>query len=126
VTDLGGTTALGSPGSARFDALKLTAGQSDVFTRGDRLTLGVGMPVAIASGETSLTLPVVREGAAASFESIAVDLAPEDRQLDLEMTYQTALSDGLEMKLSLIHSDDFGNRAGATDTSGAIAFAFRF
>jgi hypothetical protein len=125
VTDLGGTTAFGRAGTARFDAVRLQAGQSDLFTRGDRLTIGVGMPVAIASGETVLDLPVLRQGAAA-FESLAVDLAPQDRQMDLELTYQAALAEGLEMKLSLIHSENFGNTAGASDTGGAIAFAFRF
>ena len=44
----------------------------------------------------------------------------------MELTYQAEVSKGLEMKLSLVHSDNFGNRAGATDTSGALAFAFRF
>lgn len=126
VTDLGGETAFGSTGSARFDALKLTAGRTGVLTRGDRLSVGVGMPVAIASGQTELALPVVREGAAVGFENVALDLAPQDRQLDLDLTYQTQIRDGLEMKLSLIHSDNFGNRAGERDTSGAIAFAFRF
>jgi subtilisin family serine protease len=125
VTDLGGSTAFGRAGSARFDAVKLTVGQSGIFTRGDRITLGVGLPVAIASGETVLDLPVMREGAAA-FEAVSVDLAPEDRQIDLELAYQTALNDGMEMKLSLIHSENFGNRAGSTDTGGALAFAFRF
>jgi hypothetical protein len=126
LTDLGGDTALGNTSSARFDAVKLTAGQSDIFTKGDRLSVGVGMPIAIASGETVLDLPVSRAGLAASFEGVALDLAPENRQRDLELTYQTALADGLEMKLSLIHSDNFGNRAGETDTAGALAFAFRF
>ena len=125
ITDLGGDTALGAPGSARFDAVKLTAGRSGVFRAGDRLSVGVGMPVAVASGETNLTLPVLRQGASA-FESVAVDLAPQNRQTDFEVTYLTALSEGLEMKLSMIHSDDFGNRAGVTDTGGAIAFTFRF
>lgn len=126
LTDLGGATALGDSSSARFDALKLTAGRSDVLTKGDRLSVGIGMPVAIASGETVLDLPVTRSGLAAGFESVALDLAPQNRQVDLELTYQTALTDGLEMKLSLIHSDNFGNRAGLTDTAGALAFAFRF
>lgn len=125
MTDLGGSTAFGGTGTARFDAVKLTAGRSGVFTPGDRLSVGVGMPVAIASGETRLTLPVLRDGASA-FESVAVDLAPENRQTDFELTYLTALADGLEMKLSMVHSDDFGNRAGLTDTAGAIAFTFRF
>lgn len=126
LTDLGGATALSEATSARFDALKLTAGRSDIFSKGDRISVGIGMPVAIASGRTELNLPVYRQGASVSFEDVALNLAPENRQTDLEFTYQAALADGLEMKLSLIHSDDFGNRAGATDTAGAIAFAFRF
>jgi hypothetical protein len=125
VTDLGGSTAFGDAGTARFDAVKVTVGASDVFAKGDRLTIGVGMPVAIASGETVLNLPVVREGAS-TFEAVSIDLAPEDRQIDLELAYQIGLRDGLEMKLSVIHSENFGNRAGATDTGGALAFAFRF
>ncbi len=126
ITDLGGSTAFGDTGSARFDAVKLTLGKSGIFARDDRLTLGVGLPVAISSGRTELDLPVVRSRAAAGFESVTLDLAPENRQLDLELTYQTALSKRLEMKLSLIHSDNFGNRAGVRDTSGALGFAFRF
>ena len=126
LTDLGGATAISDAASARFDAVKLTAGQSGIFAKGDRLSVGVGMPVAIAQGETVLNLPVTRDGRAAGFEAVALDLAPQDRQMDLEVTYQTALAAGLEMNLSLIHSDNFGNRAGMTDTAGALAFAFRF
>jgi hypothetical protein len=125
MTDLGGQTALGDTGSARFDALRLTAGQGGVFTSGDRLSVGLAMPVAIASGETRLTLPVMRAGLSA-FESVALDLAPDNRQVDLEVTYQTALADRVEMRLSLVHSDDVGNRAGVSDTGGALAFTFRF
>ena len=125
VTDLGGATVFGTTGTARFDAVKLTAGASDVLSKGDRISVGVGLPVAIASGETVLNLPVTREGAAA-FDRVALDLAPEDRQVDVDFSYQTEVSDGLEMKLSLIRSENFGNRAGVTDTSGALAFSFRF
>ncbi|MCU0828049.1 MAG: S8 family serine peptidase [Tabrizicola sp.] len=125
ITDLGGATALNGSDSARFDAVKLTAGKSGVFTKNDRLSIGVGLPIAIASGETNLDLPVMRQGLSA-FESVSVDLAPEDRQVDLELTYQAALSDSLEMKMSVIHSDNFGNRSGLTDTGAALAFSFRF
>jgi hypothetical protein len=125
LTDLGGTTALTGSDSARFDALRLTAGQRDLFTPGDRLSIGIGMPVAIASGETVLDLPVTRAGLAA-FESVTLDLAPDARQIDLEISYQTALRDGLEMKLSLLHADNFGNRAGETDSGAALTFAYRF
>lgn len=126
VTDLGGSTVFGNTGSAGFNAVKLTAGQSDLFSKGDRLSVGIGLPVAIASGETVLKLPVLREGAAATYDPVALDLAPEERQLDLDLTYQALLGNGLEMKLSVVRSENYGNRAGITDTSGALAFAFRF
>ena len=48
------------------------------------------------------------------------------RAIDFEIGYQAALADGLEMKLSLIRSDNFGNRAGEVDSGGAIAFTFNF
>ncbi len=126
ITDLGGSTALSNASSARFDSVEMKIGRSDVFAKGDRLTLGVGMPVAVASGTTQVDLPVYREGAAMAFEPVNINLAPEDRQMDMTVSYQTALADGLEMKLSLAHSDNFGNRAGVTDTGGALAFTFRF
>lgn len=125
VTDLGGSTVFGSTGSAGFNAVKLTAGKSDLFSKDDRLSVGIGLPVAIASGETVLELPVLRQGAAA-FDQVALDLAPEERQVDLDLTYQAQLGDGLEMKLSLVQSENYGNRAGVSDTSGALAIAFRF
>ncbi len=125
VTDLGGSTEFGNTGSAQFNAVKLTAGMDDFLTKGDRLSVGIGMPVAIASGETVLNLPVIREGASA-FDQVSLDLAPEDRQIDVDFSYQAEISDGLEMKLSLIRSENYGNRASETDTSGAWAFTFRF
>jgi subtilase-type serine protease len=125
MTDLGGETALGNPDRARFDAVKVTVGQNGVLGKEDRLSLGLGMPVAIASGRTDLTLPVYSKQGT-SFRKVPVDLAPEDRQVDLEVGYQAALSELLEMKLSLVHSDSFGNRAGVTDSGGLVAFTFRY
>jgi subtilase-type serine protease len=126
MSDLGGATALSESTSARFDSAALTIGRSDVFAEGDRVTLSVSMPVAIASGRTVLDLPVYRQGAAMSYEAVALNLAPESRQMDFEIGYQAGLADGLEMKLSLAHSENFGNQAGQVDTGGAIAFTFRF
>ena len=126
ITDLGGATAITGSGSARFDSAALKVGRSDVFAKGDRLTVGVAMPMAVASGQRMVNLPIYRESAAASFEPVALNLAPENRQIDFEIGYQAQLREGLEMKLSLVHSDNFGNRAGETDSGGAIAFTFNF
>ena len=126
MTDLGGATTIGGAGSAQFDSAAVKIGGSNVFAKGDRLTLGVGMPMAVSSGQRVVDLPVYREAASASFEQVALNLAPENRQIDIEIGYQTALSDGLEMKLSLIRSNNFGNRAGEVDSGGAIGFTFSF
>lgn len=126
LTDLGGPTAFGGSGSAQFNSAALRIGQRNVFADGDRLTLGVALPMAIASGQTVVTLPVYREAAAASFEPVPLNLAPESRQMDFEISYQTALAEGLEMKLSLAHSENFGNRASEAQSGGAVAFTFQF
>ena len=126
MTDLGGSNALSGAGSARFDSAALKIGRSDVFAKGDRLTAGVSMPMAVSSGHRVLDLPVYRTATAAAFEPVAINLAPDNRQVDFEIGYQAALSDALEMKLSLIRSDNFGNRAGEVDSGGAIAFTFNF
>ena len=126
MTDMGGATAITGAGSARFDSAALKIGSSDVFAKGDRLTVGVAMPMSVASGQRTVNLPVYREAAAASFEQVALNLAPENRQVDFEIGYQTALSDGLEMKLSVIRSNNFGNRAGEVDSGAASGFTFSF
>ena len=126
MTDLGGATSIGGSGSAQFNSAAVKIGSSDVFAKGDRLTLGVAMPMAVASGQRVLDLPVYRQTAAAAFEPVALALAPQNRQLDFEIGYQAALSDGLEMKLSLIHSNNFGNREGEVDSGAALAFTLSF
>ena len=126
VTDLGGSTEITGATTANFNAVKLSVGQGDLFAKGDRFTIGLGLPVAISSGSAMTELPVLREGAAMHYEDVTLDLSPDDRQIDLEMSYMAPLGKNMEMKLSVIHSDNFGNRAGVTDTSGAIAFAFKF
>ena len=70
-------------------------------------------------------MPVLNK-ATMSYEDVSIDLAPQDRQIDLEMAYMAPLGKRTEMKFSLVHSENYGNQAGATDTSGAIAFAFKF
>lgn len=125
VTDLGGATRITEATSASFNAVKLKVGQSELFTKGDRFSVGVGLPVAVASGHAVARLPVMNK-ATMSYEDVSIDLAPEDRQIDLEMAYMAPLGKWTEMKFSLVHSENYGNQAGATDTSGAIAFALKF
>ncbi len=127
VSDLGGDTALGRTSGGSFDSARLELGQSGVFSRGDRLSLSLGLPVALRSGRIEARLPVAASGASpAAFEPRSIDLAPEARQLDLGLSYQTELAPNAEMKLSLISSQNFGNIEGRRDHGAALAITLRF
>ena len=125
VADLGSSGALASAGSAMFNRVGFEAGQSDVFRSGDRISLGVGMPLAITSGDAQVTVPVATP-AGIGMEAIAVDLSPDARQMDLTFSYLTPLNDSLDMTLMLAHSENFGNRSGVTDTGAALLFSMKF
>ena len=58
IADLGATTAISRVGSASFNSLRLDVGSRDVFGRGDRLAVGLAMPMAVSSGSADMTVPV--------------------------------------------------------------------
>ncbi|MGB3146762.1 MAG: hypothetical protein WBA91_03265, partial [Paracoccaceae bacterium] len=113
---------------ASFNSVTLDIGQSNVFAKGDRLALGIGMPIAVTSGRATITLPVAsgRSASSVSFAPVAIDLSPEQRQKDLSLTYQREIGDGAELIFSLIHAENYGNQAGVTDNAGIIAFSYAF
>ncbi|MGB3148597.1 MAG: S8 family peptidase, partial [Paracoccaceae bacterium] len=57
LASLSGTAALTPAGAASFNSVTLDIGQSNVFAKGDRLALGIGMPIAVTSGRATITLP---------------------------------------------------------------------
>ncbi|MCX7888477.1 MAG: S8 family serine peptidase [Rhodobacteraceae bacterium] len=116
---------------AGYDSLALGAGAYDVFARGDRLTLGIGMPLAMRSGTVRMTLPVAvaasaAGGPATESRSIDIGLAPEDRQIDLSLDYQVPVGQGTEILFGLRHAENFGNQAGISDTGGVLAIQISF
>ncbi len=125
VSDLGGDTALGRTTTGSFNSARLEVGRTGVFARGDRLSLSVGLPLALQSGRVAATLPVITP-MGMEFESRSIDLAPEARQIDLGLSYQTQIAASAEMKLSLISSENFGNIEGRRDRGAALAITLRF
>ncbi|MFO1176347.1 MAG: S8 family peptidase [Paracoccaceae bacterium] len=126
LASLGSQAALSDVSQAVFNSVNLDIGQHDMFTDGDRLSLGVGMPVAVTSGSARLVVPVVHDLGTSSFDSVGLDLAPEHRQVNLALTYQRPLAEGSELMLQLVHADNFGNRAGQSDLAGLVAMQFSF
>ncbi len=126
VADLGQQAMLTSVSSARFNSVNLQIGSHDAFTRGDRLTLAVGMPVAVTSGRAQAVLPVASARGLTSFQPVDIDLSPSDRQTDISLSYQVPLSDHAELMAKLVHSENYGNRAGLSDTGAVLGLNFAF
>ncbi|MGL4310506.1 MAG: S8 family peptidase [Paracoccaceae bacterium] len=129
VADIGTPTAFSAVSTARFDSLSLEIGQKNAFAKGDRLALGVSMPLAVSGGEAMLAMPTtmatnMAEGA--SPRAMAIDLAPTDRQMDFAVSYQTPLGDHQELSMKLLHAENYGNIAGNTDTAAVMAYTIRF
>ena len=126
LANLGGQAALSDVSKAVFNSVSLDIGQHDMWTTGDKLSVGLNMPVAVTAGSARLNVPTFDAAGGRNFEQVGLDLSPSDRQIDLALTYQRPLSDNSEMMLQLVHADNFGNRSGVEDMAGLLAMKFRF
>lgn len=119
-------TLLEGASSVQFNSFGLQAGKRNMLSRGDRLTIGLSMPMAITDGNARVSLPVSDGLGGSNLTAVALNLAPTHRQLDLSVSYQKPLADNLEMALELVHAEDHGNIAGQRDTAGIFALSYNF
>jgi len=126
VADLGSQPMMTSVSAARFDSFNVEFGRHDAFTQGDRLALGIGLPVAVTGGQAEAILPVANSLGGASFAPVGIDLSPSDRQTDISLTYQTPISDNAELLAKIVHAENYGNRSGERDTGAVLAISFSF
>ena len=96
-----------------------------LLAAGDRLTLAVAQPLRVEAGSASFARPVGR-----SFEgqilrqSERVDLAPDGRELDLELGYRLALGARREVSFNWLTRLEPGHRPDA-DPDHAVAVRLR-
>jgi hypothetical protein len=126
IADFGAPAYLSGVSTARFSSLDFDLGRRGVLASGDRLSLRASMPMAVTSGRAEIVLPVVRSAGRTAFEPVKLDLAPSERQVDLAISYQRPMAPGLEFLAELARAENFGNRAGVTDTAGVVAITFSF
>ena len=115
-----------SDSSVAYDSFGLQFGKRNIFSKSDRLTLGLSMPMAITDGRAQVQLPVVMSDGSSQMSTVSLDLAPQKRQLDLSLTYQAEVATNLEMVLELVHAQNHGNIADLEDTAGILAFSYKF
>ncbi len=112
--------------ATRFDAVSLEVGGSGVAQSGDRLAFGVSLPVVATSGQTEVALPVARGASGLIYQPVPIDVAPEDRQVDLSLRYDVPVGRRADLRLELRHALNHGHVAGQTDTAAGLALRIRF
>ena len=126
VADLAAPAALSSVSAARFDSVSLDLGSRSVLARGDRLSLGVSMPLAVTSGSARMVAPVALGEGRTEMRSVALDLAPLARQVDISIGYQMPVGRNAELLFEAVHAENHGNRAGLSDSAAVIGLTWRF
>jgi hypothetical protein len=94
---------------------------------GGRATLGLSSPLRVERARAMLLAPVsfdLVSGALAT-RTVAVDLAPDARELDLELGWATALSPTSSLRFGVARAFDAGHVPGASDTAGFVTIAIR-
>lgn len=126
IADLGTTAAVSRAGQASFNSVRLDLGGRDVFGKGDRLSVGVALPMAVSSGSADMTVPVRLADGGTEVRSVGIDLAPQERQVELSISYQVPMSDTSELMFQVIHADNYGNVAGVSDSAAMLGMKWSF
>ncbi|MEH3036594.1 MAG: S8 family serine peptidase [Sphingomonas adhaesiva] len=94
---------------------------------GGRATLGLSSPLRVERARAMLLAPVSFDlvSGALVTRTVAVDLAPDARELDLELGWATALSPTSSLRFGVARAFDAGHVAGASDTAGFVTIAIR-
>ncbi len=124
------TRAHGGSNLLRFDGPLIGSafsleGARELF--GGRATLGLSSPLRVERARAVLLAPVSFDlvTGALSTRAVAVDLAPNARELDLELGWSTALSRTSSFRVGIARAFDAGHVAGASDTAGFVTIAIR-
>lgn len=126
VADLGTTAAITSAGQAQFNSVRLDLGGRGVLSPDDRLAFGVSMPIAVTSGSAGMQVPVALADGGSEVRSVGIDLAPEERQMDLSISYAVPMGDRSEFLMEVIRAENYGNIAGASDSAAVIGMKWSF
>jgi subtilase-type serine protease len=126
IADLAAPTAISRVSTANFNSLRLDVGGRDVFGKGDRLSVGVAMPMAVSSGSADMTVPVRLADGATEVRAVGINLAPDERQMDLSISYQVPMSDTSELMFEVVHAENYGNIAGLSDSAAVLGMKWSF
>ena len=122
----GSGAALSQQSDVRFNAFRFEAGQRDVLRSGDKLRLGVSLPIAVTSGRTEIALPVARSATGIDYRQVGIDYSPRDREINLSITYDAPIARGTDLFVGAIHAVNHGHIAGQRDTAAILGIRKTF
>ncbi len=126
VADLGTTSAINRVSNANFNSLRLDIGSRDLFGQGDRLSVAVALPMAVSDGSAEMTVPVRLASGGTEVRAVGIDLAPQERQLDLSISYLAPMSESSELMFEMVRAQNYGNIAGITDSAAVLGIKWSF
>ncbi|UZD89820.1 S8 family peptidase [Cognatishimia activa] len=120
------TSVIGQSSDVLMNTAALSLTRRNTFARDDSFKVSLALPAAVTRGQTSLNLPVRSDDGKVAFQSIPIDLAPDKRELRLELTYERPLSRGASLGFSVAHAQNRGNIAGERETGLVVSYTKRF
>lgn len=97
-------------------SFQIKAERRSLFFENDRIGFSVTQPLKVESGSALITVPT---GVSYSpgrtdvlFESNAISLAPDGREVDVEIGYSWRMDNGLSLKANMLHQFNAGHIAG--------------
>lgn len=115
-----------APSSLTLNSLRAEVGQRDVLAKGDRLSLSLAMPMAVVSGRAEIALPRTRAAGGIVYDPVAIDFAPESREVNLSLVYGREIAEGADLVLGAIQSFNHGHVAGQRDSAATVGLRVRF
>lgn len=127
---MGTTRVDAGRGLLRFDRAITSSAFSGEAARqllGGRLSLGLASPLRVERARATMTAPVGFDVAAGELvtEARRVDLAPDVRELDVELGWSAMLSPGSHVRLGVAQAFNAGHVRGARDTAGFLSLVLR-
>lgn len=115
-----------TPAAMTLSGLRAETGRRDLIRDGDRLSLGVALPMAVVSGSVQTRLPMTRAAGGIDYRPVTVDYAPDSREVNLSLVYSTPVGRGADLMVGGIRSFNHGHVAGQTDSAAMMALRLTF
>jgi len=109
-----------------FNSLSVDLGRRNLFSRGDRMTLGLSRPTVVTGGSASVNLPVSRSADGFEHDDIAFGLSPSSRQTNLTLAYQMRLGHNWEAVFEGVQAFNLGHSEGEGGSGAMIGFKMTF